>query len=74
MRQGPWKLIQTKGTPSLRYQLFNLKQDLSETQDLATQYPKRVDSMRRALTHWKTDMEQTRTSQPSHNVEQPSKR
>lgn len=74
MRQGPWKLIQTKGTPAPRYQLFNLKQDLSETQDLATQYPKRVDSMRRALSHWKTDMEQTRTSQPSHTVEQRSKR
>ncbi|MEC8433495.1 MAG: sulfatase-like hydrolase/transferase, partial [Planctomycetota bacterium] len=65
MRQGPWKLIQTRATPAPRYQLFHLEQDLSETRNISDQYPDRVKSMRRALNAWKVAVEQSRASQPS---------
>lgn len=46
-RDGPWKLIYDYETAS--GQLFNLDEDLSETNDLAATHPDRVMTMTRAL-------------------------
>ena len=48
MREGDYKLILGKGKP----QLYNLSQDISETQDLASLEPERVQSMRVRWEAW----------------------
>jgi len=53
MRQGDWKLIEVFYVSDLwpeKYLLYNLKDDLGETQNLAKKYPERVASMAAALT------------------------
>ena len=48
MRQGDWKLIQTaKAT-----ELYNLRTDISEQDDLSDSYPDRVEYMTRELNVW----------------------
>ena len=44
LREGDWKLITNKTLDSIS--LYNLSQDIGESNDLSGQYPKRVDSMR----------------------------
>ncbi|QDT96926.1 Arylsulfatase [Gimesia aquarii] len=63
VRQGEWKLVlnQNRQTP---VELFDLQTDLSETKNLAKQYPERVQQMKKALNLWKKEMDQTATSQP----------
>jgi arylsulfatase A-like enzyme len=48
MRDGPWKLLIEKGA----VHLFNLDNDLSEKNDLATQQPERVQTMRADIDAW----------------------
>lgn len=48
VRQGPWKLIYYYGNTA-PVELYNLDNDLSEKQNLAADYPERVDQMRRLL-------------------------
>ena len=43
LRQGPWKLVSAKQG---RWELYNLDQDRTEMNDLASQYPQRVDAMK----------------------------
>jgi len=47
VRSGDWKLIRWFGmlTDDVRYELYNLREDLSETKNLATAQPKRVKEM-----------------------------
>lgn len=54
MRQGDWKLIQwyEQDQP----ELFNLKNDLGETKNLATQEPERVKAMLAELQAWRKDV------------------
>jgi hypothetical protein len=47
MRSGDWKLIEYYTTGQKL--LFNLKQDIGETENLAKKYPDRVDRMSREL-------------------------
>jgi arylsulfatase A-like enzyme len=53
MRDGPWKLIYVQ---DYGYALYNLDDDLSEKNNLAKQYPDRVDSMTKDLNAWKAEM------------------
>ncbi len=51
VREGPWKLIEDYETGEA--QLYNLDQDISETQDLAAVHPDIVTRLRRALDEWR---------------------
>lgn len=48
MRQGDWKLIYWH--PDQKFELFNLKEDISEEYNLAEQQPERVKAMARTMT------------------------
>lgn len=50
IRKGDWKLIER--FEDGRTQLYNLKQDLGERTDLASQDPQRVSDMRQQLHRW----------------------
>ena len=52
VRIGAWKLIRTAGVPIL---LYNLKEDIGETQNLAEKYPEKAQSMLKELTAWEQD-------------------
>lgn len=52
VRDGQWKLIEADG----KFQLFNLKEDLAETTDLAEKYPDRVEQLKKSLTRWSEDV------------------
>lgn len=49
MRQGPWKLVRSKGQP---WELYNLVDDRSELQNLAAKNEDRVASMESAWEKW----------------------
>lgn len=48
VRMGPWKLINYYGHTQAP-ELYNLDEDISEKNNLASKYPERVDQMRRML-------------------------
>ena len=52
MRDDTYKLVIDKDTP----RLFDLSQDLSESEDIASQHPDRTRAMCRALEAWKRDV------------------
>lgn len=54
MRQGEWKLIQW--FEQEQPELFNLREDLSETKNLAAQEPERVAAMLAKLKAWQKDV------------------
>ncbi|QDO95460.1 sulfatase-like hydrolase/transferase [Formosa sediminum] len=56
VRQGDWKLVKTIEDTVVTLDLFNLKVDLSETQDLSSSYPMRVQKMDKILTEWEQDV------------------
>ena len=51
VRAGDWKLVRT---PNVEHWLFNLADDVSETNDLASVYPQRVAAMRASLEAWES--------------------
>jgi arylsulfatase A-like enzyme len=52
-RSGTWKFVWSeKGSPML----FNLDNDISETNDLALQKPELAGKLRRAYEQWETDV------------------
>ena len=53
IRQGDWKLIRVESIPTM---LFNLKNDLSETTNLAATYPHMVQGMLGTLEAWEEEM------------------
>jgi len=57
MRKGDWKLVLTsnKAEP----QLYNLKQDVEETNNMAAQYPELVKEMLGKIELWYNDVSQT---------------
>ncbi|GIW81062.1 MAG: hypothetical protein KatS3mg105_2869 [Gemmatales bacterium] len=62
MRDGAWKLVRNlpgQKTPAL----YDLAEDLSETNDLAAQQPKRVQAMLKAIATWQTDVAKGATKQ-----------
>jgi arylsulfatase A-like enzyme len=52
-RQGDWKLYVKDTEPP---QLFNLRDDIAEKNDLSPREPARVKSLMAALTAWEEDM------------------
>jgi arylsulfatase A-like enzyme len=52
VRQGDWKLYIDEDV----YELYNLRDDIGETNDLAALYPEKVRSMRQAFFAWLTEM------------------
>ncbi len=53
MRDGPWKLIYVQ---DYGYALYNLKDDRSETTNLAKKHPDQVKAMTKTLGAWKAQM------------------
>jgi arylsulfatase A-like enzyme len=51
IRQGPWRLVQFQ--EDNRVELYNLAQDISETQDLAGREPDRAKRMKQRLEEWR---------------------
>ena len=51
VRAGDWKLIEFY--EGLRVELYNLKDDLGETRDLAKEKPEKADELRALLHHWR---------------------
>jgi arylsulfatase A-like enzyme len=51
-RRGPWKLVNVDGAAKL----FNLDTDIGEQDDLAEQYPGRVNRLERELADWENEM------------------
>ena len=51
IRLGDWKAVQTKGKKGAfnAIELYNLKEDLGETKDLAKQFPEIVKEMERTM-------------------------
>ena len=56
IRDGDWKLLRLPFLPPL---LFNLAEDISERNNLATQYPERVAQLLSKLNDWELTFERT---------------
>ncbi len=52
MRQGNWKLVSTQKDSRVVNELFNLENDLSEKNDLSTQFPERLNEMLLHVDSW----------------------
>jgi len=62
-RSGDWKLLRSykfignrKWSAEHKDELFNLKDDLGETQNLATQMPEKYAAMKRGFDEWKAEV------------------
>lgn len=55
IRQGDWKLVW--GASEKRWELYDLKSDRSETNNLAAQFPERVTAMTRDWETWRERIE-----------------
>ncbi len=69
-RDGPWKLLvdryDEEPSPPM---LFNLADDIGETNDLADRYPERVQRMQARLEAWKADVARNATPQVRPHVD-----
>jgi arylsulfatase len=54
VRQGDWKLVATKNARN-GWELYNLKDDRTELNDLAKKHPERVRAMRESYDQWAAD-------------------
>ncbi len=54
IRQGDWKLVEQFEDDSV--ELYNLREDIGETNNLAASEPARVDFLRRELQAWRTSV------------------
>jgi arylsulfatase A len=50
LREGDWKIVREK--PSQPWQLFNLREDLAESHNLAEEQPERVEELARTFRQW----------------------
>ncbi|MDP6040683.1 MAG: sulfatase-like hydrolase/transferase [Candidatus Latescibacteria bacterium] len=64
MRDDNWKLVIDNDTPCL----FDLSQDIAESNDLSAHQPDRVKSMCEAINTWKADVDDGATPQPGRDV------
>lgn len=53
---GSWKLHALAGKERPEYQLYNLDDDPKESKDLASEFPDRVDTMRKQLESWRASV------------------
>jgi len=54
IRTGDWKLVEFY--EDARVELYNLRDDLSESNDLAEKLPRKASELRRALDTWRTEV------------------
>jgi arylsulfatase A-like enzyme len=52
IRQGKWKLVWDSLNKARQWELYDLEADRTETRDLASQHPDRVQTMRAAYEEW----------------------
>ncbi|EMI52782.1 sulfatase [Rhodopirellula sallentina] len=60
IRKGDWKLVERYPTPhglEHRFELFHLRDDPNEKQNLASNYPEKLEELQRDLTNWQTEIE-----------------
>ena len=57
IRQGKWKLIRYNVNKKENYQLYNLKNDIAETNDLASKMPEKVAELSKILESSRTESE-----------------
>ena len=57
IRKGDWKLIKYDVLKNGNYQLYNLKNDVSETKDLVIQMPEKVAELAKLLESSRTESE-----------------
>lgn len=50
LRKGDWKIVRER--PDEAWQLFNLKNDLAESQNLAASHAERVEELKKAFASW----------------------
>jgi len=53
VRQGPWKLIEFFDVGPSRFELYNLKDDIGESNDLWSKMPEKVKELKRKLAAWR---------------------
>ena len=53
IRQGQWKLIEFFDTGPSRFELYNLKDDIGESNDLAARMPGKVKELQQKLSEWR---------------------
>ena len=58
IRKGDWKLIKYDVLKNGNYQLYNLKNDVSETKDLVIQMPEKVAELAKLLESSRTESEE----------------
>ena len=74
VRQGDWKYLRTyKPVGSDKYQvaLYNLKEDIGETKNLATEVPAKVKTLSKLLDQWEKEMD--KTAEPFKKYASPAK-
>ncbi|PQO44858.1 sulfatase family protein [Blastopirellula marina] len=49
LRKGDWKLVRQGGKKNYKFSLFNLAEDAGETDDIASQHPKKLKEMKQLL-------------------------
>ena len=59
VRFGDYKLMSFSKKGKNKLQLFNLKKDISEKENIASKHPKLVKSMEKALKNWKEEVHTT---------------
>jgi len=52
LRRGVWKFVARANESDEQWHLFNMKNDRTETRDLATEYPEKVAELRKAWRDW----------------------
>lgn len=68
VRHGDWKLIHI--VEDEIYELYNLKTDIGEGNDLSKKYPEIVSSLKRELENWKKEMKaQMPEANPEYNAD-----
>ena len=67
MRDGPWMMVEYYDEEET--ELYDLRHDIRETQDLASSQPERVTQMRAALAAWRTQVNaQSNTPNPDFDA------
>jgi len=72
VRSGDWKLIEFY--EDMRVELFNLKDDLGETRDLAADQPGKAAELRHRLHDWRQSVDaQMPTPNPDYDPQRPKR-
>ncbi|WPP53114.1 sulfatase [Catalinimonas niigatensis] len=67
IRKGDWKLIHWYEDD--RFELFNLKEDIGEEQNVASEHPKEIEILKKELNEWLQDVDGKMPS-PNPNAEE----